>query len=65
MVSVDKKTLAKWMKRAPMACLDVSKNLEKKGKEPVLENVKLLIVRVGSFDQSLRDVRVQLTFSLL
>lgn len=29
MVSVDRKTLAKWMKRAPMACLDVSKNLDK------------------------------------
>lgn len=28
LVSVDRKTLAKWIKRAPMACFDVSKNLQ-------------------------------------
>lgn len=32
LVSVERKTLAKWMKRAPMACLDVSKNLGEKQK---------------------------------
>lgn len=29
LVSVDRKTLAKWINRAPIACLDVSKNLKK------------------------------------
>ena len=36
LVSVDRKTLAKWINRAPMACLDVSKNL---GKTQFVRNI--------------------------
>lgn len=47
LVSVERKTLAKWMKRAPMACLDVSKNLGKKQKFSFIFH-KMLKVRKSS-----------------
>lgn len=39
LVSVERKMFAKWMKRAPMACLDVSKNLEGKQKLSFIFNM--------------------------
>lgn len=35
-MSVDRKTLAKWMKRAPIACFDVSKNLQNQNRKVVI-----------------------------
>lgn len=61
-VSVERKTLARWMKSAPMACLDVSKNLDRVARDTLFYCV-LAVETFGSSDEFRHFVYLGLVYA--